>query len=145
MPWNSSGDVGLRQELGAGNRPGPRGPQGEGPLLVATPWSPSLLILEPEMPQTGRHLQSHLGRKGPGCCHAGSLHCRHSVAPPAQVGWGSARLGWCRYVLCSPVPVLNYSLFWNTLWFKTLPLTLTLSKQDPSPPSWVQGLRTHEG
>ena len=89
-----------------------RGAQGEGPLLVATPWSPSLLILEPGMPQTGRHLPKSSRKEGTGLlpCRVHCITCptRHGPAG-LQVGWGSACRGGGGHLLWSPVPVLNSS------------------------------------
>lgn len=80
---------------------------------MATPWSPSLLILEPEMPQTGRHLPKSSRKEGTRLlpCRVIALHSRHSVAPPGS-RWGGVPPDWggAEHVLCSPVPVLNYSL-----------------------------------
>lgn len=82
-------------------------------MLVATPRSPSLLILEPEMPQTGRHLPKSSRKEGTRLlpCRVIALHTRHRAAPPGS-RWGGIlpdRPGG-KHVLCSPAPVLNRSL-----------------------------------
>lgn len=60
------------------------GPRGSGRLFVATPPSPSRLILEPWMPQTGRHLSKASRKEGT---------VLHSAAQtPGGVGFGPPRV-----------------------------------------------------
>ena len=118
-------------------------------MLVATPRSPSLLILEPEMPQTGRHLPKSSRKEGTRLllCWVIALHTRHRAAPPGS-RWGGVRPDWAdgEHVLCSPAPVLNHSLL-DASPCGSGPFLSLHCKQNktPSPPSWAQGLRTHEG
>ena len=117
---------------------------------MATPWSPSLLILEPEMPQTGRHLpkSSRKERTRLLPCKVIVLHRRHGAAPPGS-RWGRVRPDWggAEHVLCSPVPVLNHSFLDASPCGSRPFLSPNLkAKQDPRPtvlgpgPSDTRGL-----